>query len=345
MLVMRSAHRYISCMRSDLKLEALEQFVCVARTKNFTRAADELHLSQSALSRAIQKLEEQLGQPLFERKPREVVLTELGERLLERAREILRLVEDTFAELSESGRRGRIRLGTIPTIAPYFLPGLLGDFAEKHPDISVIVQEDTTENLIKRCSHGELDLAILALPVIAKYLEVEPLFDEELLLVVPAGHPLATSKTVAISALESYPFIMLNEAHCLSDNISSFCRRQAVQTVTVERTSQLATVQELVALDHGVSIVPAMARRIDATERRVYRSFNGEKPCRTVAMMWNEYRFQSNAVKALMQHLRTTTKSQINTRSRSHPISGETSQSSSPSAHPSLRRSSRSRRR
>ncbi|MEZ5384768.1 MAG: LysR family transcriptional regulator [Prosthecobacter sp.] len=295
-------------MRNDLKLEALEQFVCVARTKNFTRAADELHLSQSALSRAIQKLEEQLGRPLFERKPREVVLTDLGELLLERSKVILQLVDDTFSELSESGRRGRIRLGAIPTIAPYFLPGLLGSFAEKHPDISVIVQEDTTENLIKRCSHGEIDLAILALPIIAKYLEVEPLFDEELLLVVPVGHPLATAKKVAIDAVEGFPFVMLNEAHCLSENISSFCRRKAVQPVTVERTSQLTTVQELVALDHGVSIVPEMARRIDTSDRRVYRSFNGEKPQRTVAMLWNSYRFQSKATKALMDHLRKTGK-------------------------------------
>jgi LysR family hydrogen peroxide-inducible transcriptional activator len=295
-------------MRNDLKLEALEQFVCVARTKNFTRAATELHLSQSALSRAIQKLEEQLGQPLFERKPREIVLTDLGELLLERAKVILKLVEDTFAELSEAGRRGRIRLGTIPTIAPYYLPVLLGSFAEKNPDISVIVQEDTTENLIKRCSHGEIDIAILALPVIAKYLEVEPLFDEELLLVVPTSHPLATAKNVAIASVESYPFIMLNEAHCLSDNISTFCRQQSVQPVTVERTNQLATIQELVALDHGVSIVPEMARRVDITDRRVYRSFSGEKPIRTVAMMWNAFRFQSKAVKVLMEHMRAQTK-------------------------------------
>ena len=291
-------------MRNDLSLQLLDQFVVLARTKNFTRAAEELHLSQSALSRAIQKLEDQLGQPLFERKPREVVLTELGELLLQRAKHILQLMEDTFSELSEAGRRGRIRLGAIPTIAPYFLPSLLSSFAKKYPDIAVIVQEDTTENLIKRCHHGEIDLAILALPLLAKNLEVEALFDEELLLVVPVGHPLATSKTLPIDAVEGFPFVMLNEAHCLTDNIATFCRRKAVQPVTVERTSQLATVQELVSLNHGVSIVPDMARKIDTSEQRVYRSFTGEKPRRTVAMMWNAQRFQSNAVKALMEHLK-----------------------------------------
>ena len=292
-------------MRSDLNLHLLEQFVALARTKNFTRAADELHLSQSALSRAIQKLEDQLGSPLFERKPREVLLTDLGELLLERARKILQLMEDTFSELSEAGRRGRIRLGAIPTIAPYFLPALLSQFARRHRDIQVIVQEDTTDNLIRRCSHGEIDLAILALPVIARHLEVEPLFEEELLLVVPVEHSLATAKSVKIEALESFPFVTLNEAHCLAENISSFCRRKSVQPVTVERTSQLATVQELVALDHGVSIVPEMARKIDTSDKRVYRSFAGEKPVRTVAMMWNAGRFQSRAVKVLMEELRS----------------------------------------
>ena len=124
-------------MRTDIEFQQLEQFVTVARARNFTRAAVELNLSQSALSRAIRKLEDQIGQPLFERKPREVVLTDLGELLLERAKEILKLVEDTFSLISESGRKGRIRLGAIPTIAPYFLPRLLSSFAAHHPDVSL----------------------------------------------------------------------------------------------------------------------------------------------------------------------------------------------------------------
>lgn len=294
-------------VRNDIDLLQLEQFVALARTKNFTRAAADLNLSQSALSRAIQKLEDQVGQPLFERKPREVVLTDLGELLLERAREILKMVEDTFSLLSEAGRHGRIRLGAIPTIAPYFLPGLLRGFTEQHPDISVSVMEDTTENLIKRCSHGEIDLAILALPLIAKHLEVERLFSEELLLVVPAGHPLAAvpDREVTPEAVERYPFVMLNEAHCLSETIAGFCRQHGVQPVKVERISQLATVQELVALGHGVSIVPTMARLLDGCERRVYRAFSGDKPMRTVVLMSNPNRYRSKWMKTFTEYLRS----------------------------------------
>ena len=291
-------------MRNDLNFHLLEQFVVLARTKNFTRAAEELHLSQSALSRAIQKLEDQLGKPVFDRKPREVILTDFGELLLERAKDILKMVEDTFAELAEAGRRGRIRLGAIPTIAPFFLPKLLGSFAKKNPDIAVIVQEDTTEELIKRCTHGEIDLAIIALPIIARDVEIERLFDEELLLVVPRDHPLEKGKKITAESVDQYPFVMLNEAHCLSEHVAAFCRKQSIQLVTIERTSQLATVQELVSLDHGVSIVPEMARRIDLSNDRVYRSFSGEKPQRTIAMMWSSSRYQSKAFKTLVKHLR-----------------------------------------
>lgn len=291
-------------MKNELDLHLLVQFVVLARTKNFTRAAEELHLSQSALSRAIQKLEDQLGQPLFERKPREIVLTDLGGLLLDRAKEILKLMEDTFSELSEAGKRGRVRLGAIPTIAPYFLPTLLSSFAKKHPEISVIVQEDTTDMLIKRCSHGEIDLALLALPVITRQLDIEALFDEELLLLLPLGHPLEAEKKITAGSVDGYPFVMLNEAHCLSENIASFCRKQSVQPVTIERTSQLATVQELVSLNHGVSIVPEMARKIDTSAQRTYRSFTSTKPSRTIAMMWNPDRFLSKSTKILMDHLR-----------------------------------------
>jgi LysR family transcriptional regulator, hydrogen peroxide-inducible genes activator len=295
-------------MRHFLDFQALEQFITLARTKNFTRAAEELHLSQPALSRAIQRLEEQVGQPLFDRRPREVVLTKPGELLVSRAKKILDLVEDTFTELAESGEHGQIRLGAIPTIAPYFLPKLLSTFAEKFPRISVTVQEDTTNLLIRRCADGELDLAIVALPIHAKAIQIEPLFSEELLFVVPRGHPLATTKDLTLKAVKDYPFVMLNEAHCLSENITSFCQRQSVHPISIERTSQLTTVQELVSLDHGVSIIPDMARQIDLSEGRVYRSFSGAKPCRTIAMMWNDSRYESQAVKTLKKHLRQSVK-------------------------------------
>ncbi len=292
-------------MLPDLEFQQLKYFLAVARAGNFTRAAEEAGVSQPSLSRAIQKLELQVGQPLFERKPREVTLTDLGQLFVTRAEQILALVEDTFTELTESANSGRIRLGVIPTIAPFFLPSMLQNFAALHPDVSVIVQEDTTENLLKRCSHGDIDLAILALPISAKYLEIETLFEEELVLVMPPNHALVKKKSIQLADVRELSFVMLDEAHCLSDNIATFCRQQQVQPVSIERTSQLATVQELVSLDHGISMVPKMAQVVDQSDRRVYRSFAGNKPTRTIAMVVNPYRFESKWLTAFKKYLRT----------------------------------------
>lgn len=284
--------------------EQLIHFQCVAELRNFTHASERLGVSQPTLSRSIQRLEEELGQPLFERKPRSVELTDAGALFRSRAEQILLILEDTKAEICDDGQSGRIRIGAIPTIAPYFLPDLLRSFSADYPRAALIVQEDVTDNLMKRCRQGELDVAVLALPVATRYVEVERLFDEELSLVMPPDHPLVKKKRICIADVEHYPFVLLDEAHCLSDSITSFCRQRSIQPVAIERTSQLVMVQELVSLGHGVSMIPHMAKRLDATRRRVYRSLHGGKPKRTVAAVWNPYRFQSRLLREFREHLR-----------------------------------------
>jgi LysR family hydrogen peroxide-inducible transcriptional activator len=286
-----------------MELDQLRYFLRVAKRGNFTRASEDLLISQPALSRSIQKLEEELGQPVFERKTRSVSLTEAGTLLQSRAQQVLSIIEDTKAEITDDGESGRIRVGAIPTIAPYFLPEVLQRFSTEFPKASLIVQENTTDVLLKSCTQGEIDLAIVALPVPAKYLEVEELFQEELLLVLPPDHPLADKSKIRISDVEPFPFVLLDEAHCLSDNIVTFCRQRSFQPVAVERTSQLTMVQELVSLSHGVSMIPAMAQRRDQSDRRVYRSLANPKPMRTIAVVWNPYRFESRLMKAFRAHL------------------------------------------
>jgi LysR family hydrogen peroxide-inducible transcriptional activator len=186
-----------------------------------------------------------------------------------------------------------VRIGAIPTIAPYFLPSLLARFGREFPEASALVDEDTTDKLLKKLSDGVVDVAFLARPLEARYLDVVDLFEEELFLLLSAGHPLVERKQVRLADIEALPFILLGEAHCLTDNIVTFCRQRSFHPMSVERTSQLATVQELVALGHGVSLVPRMARMVDSDPRRVYRSLAGTRPTRTVAMAFNPYRFQS----------------------------------------------------
>jgi len=287
-----------------MELDQLRYFLQVAVRGNFTRASEDLMISQSALSRSIQKLEEELGQPVFERKTRSVSLTDVGTRLQARAQQVVSILEDTKAEIADDGESGRVRVGAIPTIAPYFLPAVLKRFSTAFPKAMLVVQEDTTDLLLKSCTQGEIDLAIVALPISAKYLDVEELFSEEMLLVMPPDHPLTHKSKIHLRDVEPFPFVMLNEAHCLSDTIVSFCRQRSFQPVAVARTSQLTMVQELVSLSHGVSIIPAMARECDESDRRIYRSLSNPKPMRTIAVAWNPYRYQSRLLKAFRKHLR-----------------------------------------
>lgn len=286
-----------------MEIDQLRYFLKAAERGNFTRAAEDLQISQPALSRSIQKLEEELGQPVFERKTRSIVLTEAGTLLQSRAQQILSIIEDTKSEITDDGESGRVRIGAIPTIAPYFLPEILKQFSQAFPSANLIVQENTTDQLLKSCTQGEIDLAILALPVPVKYLEVEELFEEELLLVLPLDHPLVEKPTINLADIAALPFVLLDEAHCLSDNIVSFCRQRSVQPVSVGRTSQLTMVQELVSLSHGISMIPEMARQRDQSDRRVYRSLSGPMPTRTLAIAWNPYRFQSKLIKAFRDFL------------------------------------------
>lgn len=276
-----------------MELSQLRYFLKLRAEGSFTRAAQELGLSQSALSRSIAKLEAELGQPLVERGHRQLELTAAGRTFAERASHIVGLADDALAELTDREDQGQIRLGAIPTIAPYFLPGVLRAYRDEFPNVQVIAYEEPTEKLLQRCRQGEIDLAILVAPLTAKYLEVETLFEEELFAVLPRAHPLAKKASVELSDLRSFPFVLLDETHCLSENIASFCRQRSFQPISIQHTSQLATVEELVALGHGVSLIPQMARDVDSSRQRVYRPVTSPRPTRTVIVVWNPYRFQS----------------------------------------------------
>ena len=184
------------------------------------------------------------------------------------------------------------------------LPDLLRTFRERIPGAQVEVNEDVTESLLKRCQLGEVDLGILALPVSVPYLEVEPLFEDELFLVLPAGHALAGKKSVGMEDLKAEPFVLLSEAHCLSDSVQAVCHQSDFQPVATGRLNQLATVQELVALGHGVSLVPEMARRVDASPLRVYRRLAPPRPVRKIAVCWNPYRYQTKLVRLFLETIR-----------------------------------------
>jgi len=287
-----------------MELEQLRHFLCVAELGNFTRAAVEVGMSQSALSRSIQRLEDELGQPLFDRQTRKVVLTDAGRTLELRAKQIISGVDELRAEICDDGQTGNVRVGAIPTIAPYFLPKRLQLFQKNFPMAKVIVQEDTTAELTRKLYDGAIDLAVAALPIEGRYLEIEELFEEELKLLVSKEHPLESKSSIRPSDLEGQSFILMGEAHCLTTNVVSYCHQKALFPVSVERTTQIAMIQELVSLNHGISLIPAMASDLDQSTNRVYRSFSTNKPTRTIVLVANPYRFQSRLVQSFIQTIR-----------------------------------------
>ncbi len=279
-------------------------FLAVAKSKSFTKASNILNISQPALSRSIQKLEAKITEPLFERLPKELKLTNTGDIFLNRALEIKSLVETTSKELEQNKTKGIIRLAVIPTIAPYLLPSLLKEFRKHNSQIKIQVREDTTNNIISQCKENEIDLAIVAFPIKDKSLNFETLFEDELMLVLPKGHELESKKSISLLDIEKQPFISLDKQHCLSDNIEEYCSRKSVARIEIERTNQITTIQELVALKHGISIIPSIAKKLDKSKQRIYRSFSGAKVVRKIGILTKPTRFESNSLATFKNFVR-----------------------------------------
>ncbi|MGE0760512.1 MAG: LysR family transcriptional regulator [Pirellulaceae bacterium] len=286
-----------------MELSQLRYFAKAAELGNFTRAAEACYVSQPSLSQQILKLEEEIGQPLFDRVGRSVRLTDAGRLLKERVDEAIRLLDEAKIQLRDEPDAGRLLIAAIPTIAPYLLPRVVKDFCEKYPRAQIEIIEDVTAGIVRRCQQGELDLALVALPVAGASLYFAPLFTEELLVALPPDHRLANKSRLTLRDLTDEHFVLLADAHCLTGNALSFCHAKGFQPIATSRVNQLATVLELIALGHGVSLVPAMARAMDGSSARLYRSLAGEKPTRTVGMLWNEHRFQSKLFRSFVAHL------------------------------------------
>ena len=276
-----------------MDLGQLRYFTKIVEHRSFTKAAHDCSVSQPALSQQISKLEKELGQPLFERQGRSIRLTPAGQLLHLQADKILQLADDAKKQITDDGETGRICLSAIPTIAPYLLPIILKNVGSLFPKASFVISEDTTEDLLKKCSNGDVDVGIVALPAAAKYLTIEPLFDEELLLALSPDNPLCEKKKLVSSDLEEQPFVLLRDTHCLVAAIESFCNSKNFQPLTASRIEQLTTIQLLISLDHGVSFIPKMASAIDLNGRIAYRSMSEDAPKRTIAICFNPYRYQS----------------------------------------------------
>lgn len=274
---------------NNLTLKQLRYFEALAKHGHFGRAADVCAISQPALSVQIKDLEQSLGARLFERGTRHVRLTVFGEAFAIRVRSILRAVDElgALARASADGLSGRLRIGVIPTIAPYLLPDLISAMAQAHPDVDVHVRETLTEKLLDELNSGTIDLAILALPIEDANLVELPLFEEALMLVRPASE--AGTPVPNRDSLRDMRLLMLEEGHCFREQALSFCDMRGVRQREGLDGSSLSTLVQMVGAGIGITLIPEMAVPVETRAAAVcVGRFAPAQPTRTVGMIWRK---------------------------------------------------------
>jgi LysR family hydrogen peroxide-inducible transcriptional activator len=288
-----------------MELSQLRYVLAVAEAGNFTRAAARANIAQPSLSQQIIKLERELGNKLFHRLGRKAVLTEAGTAFVERARRILFEVEDATKELGDSPSfERRITVGAIPTLAPYLLPGLITRCRKRHPNLQVNIREDFKSTLIGEMLEGELDLALVALPVEEASIQVEVLWKEPLLLAVAREHPLASKQGVTAADLAKESFILLGSSSSLAAQVRRFCGDHHFEPRIASRCAQVATVKALVASGAGISILPAGARSAEDRDALAYVALSDAEPFREIAVLKHMQRYQSRGAEQFLALVR-----------------------------------------
>ena len=273
----------------NITLKQLRYFEALARHRHFGRAAEACAISQPALSMQIKEMEEVLGAALFERSARQIRLTQFGEVAAERARDILRAA-DELGDLARASRErlvGRLRVGVIPTIAPYLLPKVMGDLSRRYPELEIHVRETVTPKLIQELNDGQLDTAIVALPVSEGTLAETPLFHENFVLVRSARE--ANAPLPDADSLREMRLLLLEEGHCFRDQALSFCNMPSGPPREVLDASSLSTLVQMVSAGMGVTLIPEMAVPVETRSASVSISrFEAPEPARTVGMVWRK---------------------------------------------------------
>lgn len=271
----------------NFTLRQLRYFEALVKHAHFGRAADACAISQPALSVQIKELEESLGVTLFERAARNIRLTGFGEDFAVRTRDILQAVDELrdLARASRDQFSGKLRLGVIPTIAPYLLPRLLRDLGEQHPGLDLHIRETLTPRLFEELSDGRLDAAILALPISMPSFTEVPLFTERFFLVrhsAEAGSPVPT-----VDELHKERLLMLEEGHCFRDQALAFCNLSSPTPREGLDGSSLSTLVQMVGAGLGMTLIPEMAVPVEAKSAAVAVEPLGKgEPSRTVGMIW-----------------------------------------------------------
>jgi LysR family hydrogen peroxide-inducible transcriptional activator len=272
-----------------LTLRQLRYLDALARCGHFGKAADACAVSQPALSMQIRELEEFLGVELVERRQGAVALTGAGAEVVSRARAILSATQDLVDLARHSGAvlSGTLRLGVIPTLAPYLLPRLLPQLRRGYPELRLDLRETQTKPLLAELADGALDAVMLALPLDEAEFETIPLFADRFLLAVPADDPLPETSRASARDVAARTLLLLEEGHCLRDQALSFCAAPRSEAAAGLGATSLATLIQMVASGHGVTLIPEIATDVEIRDQRLkLLRFADPQPSRTIGLAW-----------------------------------------------------------
>lgn len=273
----------------NITLKQLRYFASLARHRHFGRAADDCSISQPALSMQIKELEQTLGAPLIEKSARPLRLTSFGEKIMRNSNDILRAVKnlEELAQASRDNPIGTLRIGVIPTVAPYLLPTMMGNLTRNFPELEITFKETVTANLIKDILEGRLDTAIVALPVSEPSLTELALFTEEFVLVRPRKD--ADKPVPKPEMLREMRLLLLEEGHCFRDQALSYCKPSSTATNDFMHGSSLSTLVQMVSAGIGVTLIPEMALAVEQKSASVsITPFEDPRPNRTIGMIWRK---------------------------------------------------------
>lgn len=294
-----------------MTLTQLSYVVAVDRYRHFATAAEKSYVTQPTLSMQIHKLEDELGITIFDRSKSPVVPTEIGEKIIEEAKEILKQskhIED-IAHLSEDELQGTFRVGIIPTIAPYLLPLFLRSFTEKFPDVKLIFEEVVTNELLSLLDQDHLDVGIIATPVEQGHIFEEELYYEPFLGYVSEKHELAKKEKLTVEDLDISNLWLLNEGHCFRDQAVKLCKKQRkdlLDSSNIEfESGNLETLKQLVEQDFGMTLLPYLAKRqIDEQCAKAHlRFFEDPVPRRKIRIIYGREYLKKNIIEAFKNEI------------------------------------------
>ena len=289
-----------------MEIHQLEYFIAIVETGSFSKAAERCNVAQPSLSQQIKKLENEIGHLLFDRLGRKIVLTDAGKMLIPKAQVILEEIQGIKVNIQSDIKEGQgtLAVGFIPTVSPFILPSVIRRFSEAFPGASLEVHEDLTEDIVEKLVAAELDVGITSLPIKNKKIQTEELLTETLLVASSSEYEIANRASIRVKELDDFPFIALNEVHCLGEQVQSFCYQKEVDLNIVCHTSQLSTVHKCVAMGLGVSLVPQALAINDPIENVSYRAISDSLPQRKIVAATHAKRQQSHLARQFIEIVR-----------------------------------------